>query len=281
VTKRIAHIINPVKVGKNSDLYAAQPITFATMKTARDFAREKVDVQLYTAQYPEDRSFVPEGFEPTPDLDRSVMDVGSFEEKRKLPLIKDILDRLYEATEADYMIYTNVDIALMPHFYLAVDEIIDEGRDGFVINRRTITDVRKSVEEIPLMYASIGKPHPGHDCFVFRRDAYESFKLGASCVGVSLVGRVLLFNLVCHSKQFAEFNEHLTFHIGDDRAWDSGRYADYAAHNRQEALKVLKELEGEFGSLEEHEFLRPFVRDVLGKGPGIIAKTAHLLSRKK
>lgn len=279
--KEIAHIINPVKVGKSSDLYAAQPVTFATMRAAREFAREKVAVHLYAAQYPEDRSFVPNGFEPTPDLDRSVMDIGSFEEKRKLPLIKDILDRLYEAGKADYMVYTNVDIALMPHFYLAVDKLIDEGHDAFVINRRTIPDSHKRVDEIPLMYAALGKPHPGHDCFVFKRDAYGKFKLGSSCVGVSLVGRVLLFNLFCYSKGFAEFNEHLTFHIGDDRAWDSGRYADYAAHNRREALKVLRELESEFGTLEEHEFLRPFVRDVLGKGPGIIAKTAHLLSRKK
>ncbi|MCR4288341.1 MAG: hypothetical protein NUW09_10065, partial [Deltaproteobacteria bacterium] len=174
--RKIAHIINPVKAAKTSDLFVAQPVTFETMRVAREFARGKVAVELYTAQYPEDRSFVPDGFQPTRDLDRSVMDLGSFREKRKLPLIKDILDRLYEAVDAEYMIYTNVDIALMPHFYLAVDKFIDEGHDAFVINRRTISGRRKLVKDIPLMYAELGKPHPGHDCFVFRRDAYGKFK---------------------------------------------------------------------------------------------------------
>lgn len=267
--RKIAHIINPVKAAKTSDLFVAQPVTFETMRAAREFARGKVAVELYTAQYPEDRPFVPEGFTPTRDLDRSVMDLGSFREKRKLPLIKDILDRLYEAVDAEYMIYTNVDIALMPHFYLAVDKFIDEGHDAFVINRRTISGRRKLVKDIPLMYAELGKPHPGHDCFVFRRDAYGKFKLGLPCVGVSLVGRVLIMNLFCHSKRFREFSgEHLTFHIGDDRSWMSARLSDYAEHNRKEALAVLAELEKEFGKLEDREFIAPLVKDLKG-GAGL------------
>ncbi|MFZ2196370.1 MAG: hypothetical protein WAV13_01465, partial [Thermodesulfovibrionales bacterium] len=242
--RKIAHIINPVVVNEKSDLFIAQPVTFATMISARDFARGKVDVFLYTAQFPEDRPLVTADFRATPDLERSVLDLGPFRKKRKLPFIKDILDRLYEAApESEYLIYTNVDIALQPQFYVAVNAFIDEGHDAFAINRRTISKQYQSVEEIPLMYSEEGESHPGWDCFVFKREAYPRFILGDICVGANLIGTVLLFNLLCTSRNFMEFkNEHLTFHLGDDREWKTGEYSDYAAHNLRQTEKIISEL---------------------------------------
>ena len=38
----IAHIINPVQAGVSSDLHTAQPVTFESMKRAKDFAAEKI-----------------------------------------------------------------------------------------------------------------------------------------------------------------------------------------------------------------------------------------------
>ncbi len=38
---KLAHIINPVAVQGSSDLFIAQPITFETMKVARNFAIKK------------------------------------------------------------------------------------------------------------------------------------------------------------------------------------------------------------------------------------------------
>jgi len=87
--RKIAHIINPVIVKESSDLFIAQPITFETMRIAQEFARGHVDVALYSAQYPEDRPIIPEWFQMTPDLDRSILNIGSFHAKRKLPLVKD------------------------------------------------------------------------------------------------------------------------------------------------------------------------------------------------
>jgi len=113
ITVKIAHIINPVKVEKTSDLYVAQPITFETMRRARDFAAGRVEVTLYTAQFKEDREFIPSIFNKTRDLERSVLDLGTFKIKRKLPILKDILDRLFQASDADYFIYTNTDFGLM------------------------------------------------------------------------------------------------------------------------------------------------------------------------
>ncbi len=255
----IAHIINPVIVPSSSDLFRAQPITFKTLKTAKEFAAREVDVTLFTTQFPEDRAFVPEGFRVLRDLDRSILDFGQFHQNRKLPLLKDILDRLYEASEAEYLIYTNVDIAVMPHFYLAVNRLLKKGHDGIVINRRTISKDHED-DDLPLMYAEIGDDHPGHDCFIFRRDAYPRYVLGNVCIGVLFVGRALICNLACHANNFMEFKqEHLTFHIGDDRVAHKQLYEDYTGHNRREWLQSLTELESRLGSFDENTPVWPYL----------------------
>src|SRR5712692_535207 len=109
---KLAHLVNPVIVPPTSDLYVAQPITFESMRVAREFARDQVQVTLLSAQFPEDCAMVPPFFHGTRDLNRSILDLRNFRVCRKLPLLKDLLDRLYEESDADYLIYTNVDIAL-------------------------------------------------------------------------------------------------------------------------------------------------------------------------
>ena len=245
-------MINPVIVDKASDLYAAQPITFETMKTAKKFAAGKVEVDLFTAQYAEDRALIPDGFHLTPDLERSVLDLGNFQKKRKLPLLADILDRLYAATDAEYLIYTNVDIAVLPYFYVTVNALIEQGYDSFVINRRTVETIYDSPAEIPLMYAEVGNKHPGFDCFVFKREAYPQYKLGGVCLGIPWIDHVLIMNLVCHARNFSVFRKlHATFHLGDSQAWLKEKYADYYAYNKAEAEKVVSALERTHGPLEE------------------------------
>jgi hypothetical protein len=247
----IAHIVNPVAVKPTSHLAIVQPITFETMRIARALAADRIAVRLFSAQYPEDHSIVPSDFQRTPDLEKSVLDYGSFRKERKLPLIKHILDRLYDSTDAEYLAYTNVDIGLLPYFYLAVGHFIDAGYDAFVINRRTISDRFRDLKEVPLMYAEIGAAHRGWDCFVFPRDAYPDYELGSVCVGAPRVGLALIANLVAHARSFREFkDEHLTFHLGNDRPWGRSPYSDYADHNARESLRVLTTLEGRLGPFE-------------------------------
>lgn len=262
--RKFAHIINPVVVKESSDLYAAQPVTFETLRVARKLAQGSVDVTLLSAQYEEDRKVVPDFLRTTPDLTHSVLDFGEFKRKRKFPILKDILDRMYDAApDAEYLVYTNVDIALMPGFYLALDALIGEGFDAFVINRRTITDRYKRVEEIPLMYSESGESHPGHDCFVFRRDAYPGFRLCNVCIGINWVGRALIYNLVCHAQNFKEFKrKHLTFHLGNDKTWKKDEYTDYVAHNKRELLKILAELERQYGPFDRNGPLFSYLTDV-------------------
>jgi hypothetical protein len=250
---KIVHIIHPGIVHPASDLVIAQPITFETMRIAREFAQQTADVKLYSIQYhDEERVSLPGCFIRVPDLTRSVTDIKTFKKRRKLALIKDILDALFDAAgDAEYMIYTNVDIALQPYFYHAVSQIINQGYDAFVINRRTISDRYSALDEIPLMYAEIGESHPGYDCFVFRRDVYPKFKLGTICIGTAWIGRTLLANLVTYATKFKEFrNKHVTFHIGNSLPWRSNEYQDYFRENWNEYLKIFQQLEAEHGEFE-------------------------------
>jgi hypothetical protein len=220
----IAHIVNPVIVPESSDLFIAQPITFETMRIAREFSKHSVSVFLFSAQYPEDHAIIPPYFKTTRDLDRSILDTDRQAGKRKLPLIRDILDRVYEISNADYFVYTNVDIGLRPEFYLAISDFVKGGHDAFSITRRTISPRFQSINDLPQIYLEEGKPHPGWDCFVFRRTIYPQFDLGNVCIGVPPIGRVLLCNCMRYAERFALFtDEHLTFHIGDDGAWKNTR----------------------------------------------------------
>lgn len=246
--RKIAHIINPVIVPTTSDLHIAQPITFASMFAAKEFASTAVAVELYTAQFPEDRAIIPDGFTITHDLNRSVLDIGSFHIQRKLPLMGDILNRLYNSTDAEYFIYTNVDIALMPSFYTSVNALIDVGFDSFVINRRTLQPHYTGIHELPLMYAEIGQSHPGYDCFIFKRSATPKFALDDICIGAPKIGMALIANMACNATKFKEFSDgvHLTFHIGNDRTWTNPDLQDYTNHNTRATERIRKILSSQY-----------------------------------
>ncbi len=245
----ISHIINPVIPDNTSDLSIAQPITIETMKAAKEFSKNQVNVNLYAIQdNNQTRIPLPEEFFKVPDLTRSIIDIKIFKQKRKLPLIKDILDALYESSNAEYMIYTNVDIALQPYFYLTAAAIAEQGYDAFIINRRTIPEKYKTIEEIPLMYAEIGEKHKGWDCFVFHRSLYPQFQLRNACIGAGWIGRIMITNMACFANRFTVFEDlHLTFHVGNRKAWQAPQWDDYLEHNKNECKKILEDFDRQYG----------------------------------
>lgn len=260
---KVAHVINPVIKDPSSDLYIAQPITFESMRVARQHAAGVIDVALFTVQFEEDRAIVPDGFTALDGLTRSVADLGSFRIPRKLPLLRDVVGICVEHTDAEYIVYTNVDIALMPYFYLTLNEIIRQGYDGFVINRRTISSKFKRVEEIPLMYAETGEPHPGFDCFVFRRDNYHKFRLAEICIGINWVGALLMVNLECYSANFKLFDHlHLTFHLGDDKVWSNPDFDDYREFNVRQAECALQAIVRDIGTNENKPWAKIMEQEI-------------------
>lgn len=248
---RFAHVVNPVKIGSSSDLCVAQPITFESMRVAQQMAKScSVEVRLCAVNFPEDDAIVPPFFECKKHLERSVLDVGTFSIPRKLPLIKDILDSATAATDADYIIYSNVDIAVVPSFYLSLDTLISEGWDAFMITRRTLSKNYKTASQLWRMYADLGAGHPGNDCFVFRREAYSNYDLGNACIGMQYIAKVVGLNLILHAQRFQQFKDlHLTFHIGDDRVWDAQKWADYSTHNLNVFRRLLRQYNQELSKL--------------------------------
>jgi hypothetical protein len=237
----LTHIINPINVPETSDLFVAQPVTFETLKRAKEFAKQEVKVHLITTQFPEDHSIIPEFFTKTKNLDRSVLDFGTFEKIRKLPMLQDILDRAVDYhSEADYIIYTNVDIAVQPHFYSFIKQKIEEGYDAFVINRRTV-GAGHTLKTLAEAYAEIGEAHPGYDCFVFKKDHYADYFLDHICVGAVYVGLALYLNLRLCSTSFLEVpNQKLTFHIGNDQIWKDESNLPFENFNK-EAFEKIKD----------------------------------------
>lgn len=235
----IAHIINPVKVKRTSDLFYAQPITFESLRTAKAYVQGKVKIELFTAQFEEDVEIIPSYFTQTPMLTRSAPDLAEFSIYRKLPLIRDILQRLYEATNSEYLIYTNADIGVVPFFYETIQHYINQGHDAFIINRRRISSRYRMPEELPAIIAEVGLPHPGFDCFVFHRNLYPYLKLGHICVGVPFIEISLSHNLFCFAQNFILLHDkHLTFHIGREviKDWADKEYVKF---NKKEFAEII------------------------------------------
>jgi hypothetical protein len=244
---KLLHVINPVLVGESSDLFVAQPVTFESMRVAKAtaaFFDSGLAIELLATCYPEDVAIVPDYFSVDTSLTRSVLDLKTFEKNKKLPLLIDILTAAYRhAPDADFILYTNVDIAVMPSFYTFIAAKIRNGVDAMVINRRTIPKEFTKVNELPLMYSLIGESHPGYDCFIFKRSIVPSLCLHNIIVGARKVGLALYLNLRCFSKAFEELDAiHATFHIGDDKAWNNKMYNEFFAHNQSEYRKVFEDL---------------------------------------
>lgn len=212
---KICHILNPVKVNKTHDLYIAQPITFASMRAARNLTVESDRPDFLALGYPEDREVFPEGFRTALLPERSIRDVVHEPGAAKLPLLHDILRTAYENTDAEYIVYTNVDIAVQPAFYPFVQQKIAEGHDGFAINRRRIPAGRFTPDDLGYLYTLKGKSHPGFDCFIFRRELIPQMCTGTVCTGIPFVEATLAHNLFALCRDFRLYDrELLTFHLG-------------------------------------------------------------------
>lgn len=248
---RVAHIINPVKVNEKSDLHVAQPVTFETMLRSKHNSPFSDQIELYTTQFEEDKEIIPDGFRVLSNLERSVLDMNPKLKKRKLPLIADILEKVKETGNPDYVIFTNMDIALMPYFYDAVLLYLEKGHDALVINRRRISDRYKTIVELPLMYSDMGKSHPGFDCFVMKTELLDRFILGNICVGISFLEATLVHNIFSFAQNPLYIPDaHLTFHIGMDVLVP--RNNDFYKHNRTDFFENI------YPQLKPHFELKKF-----------------------
>ncbi len=219
---KVSHIINPINDIDKPDLRYIQAVTFESIRNALRFNNcsiPQVSFSICSTQYPEDHVSIPSFIQKLSDLDQSVLDINERLEGKKLPLIKDILNIGVQETESDYLIYTNIDIALQPHFYDFVAHKIINGHDAIVINRRRIPFKAKPAEQasqsLTNYYGIIGRSHPGFDCFIIKRSVLEQFILNNICIGISFLETALIHNIAAFSKNpLYVLDQHLTFHLG-------------------------------------------------------------------
>ena len=235
----LTHILNPVKVTPVHDLYVAQPITFASMRHAASGlpAEERPDLVCLT--YPEDDEMVPPGFRTVRLPDRSIKNVLGMESGAKLPLLADILQTAYACTRSEYIVYTNADIAVQPGFYRFIYDELAKGYDCLIINRRRIPAGNFTPDDLPKLYPIKGKPHPGFDCFVFRRALIPHMELGSICIGIPFVEATLAHNLFALAGRPKLYDkEFQTFHLGMEIFKKRNKTLYW--HNRRQFFKHIK-----------------------------------------
>jgi hypothetical protein len=239
------HVVNPVIVPETSDLFVAQPIVFASMLRAREVARPDIDVTCVAACYPEDRALAPAQFIERTLPARSLRDLLPWIGVRKLPFLHDILVQAADATEADYLVYTNADIILHKTFYQRVAALLATGLESLTITRRTVEASYSASDALAAIEAEPGSPHPGFDCFVLPWAAVHTLDLGRLCIGLQGWEGPLIGNLLLHARPFAIFrDEHVTFHLGREQAWKHGHPRAHRINdaNCREGCRVLRRL---------------------------------------
>lgn len=230
---RFVHLINPFACPAGSTADRVQASTYASMHRAHNHAAEPSHVDMLAVAFPEDKDYASSHFEQLTLLRRSILDVAEFKVPRKLPLLFDILSAEHPlVSAADYLIYTNSDICLMPGFYQFVKVLVNLGFDTVTINRRVIAHYSLQDMFMPLADADYGESHCGFDCFIFPASMVSQFFKTDACLGIRWVMRSLLYNLFALSKKMLVLTDvHMTYHLGDDKQWSNPAFSDYTRFN--------------------------------------------------
>jgi len=201
------------------------------------------------------------------------MDVvrGNFTSRRRLPLLQDLLRvGLDEAKthSVDFVIFSNIDINVMPHFYAIVREML-LCHKTFFINRVEIpeTEVTNIAQfhrgselsrpipsklidlrsiDVAFEYAmAFSQLHPGYDCFVVASELLEKVAnlVGNVFVGYPPAGSILAeaarsVDRLCVTARRIPG----TFHVGSRNGeWQGGDAAQYIEFNGQLAKLARKQ----------------------------------------
>jgi hypothetical protein len=210
------HIVNPFASAAGSRNRKIQEISLQSIREASRFADPEQQPKLIAVSLPENDLPDLSGFQLLDPLTLSVQQEKGMESFPALPFIREILERGIAVDDSEYLIYTNMDIVLLPHFYRCVAQWVKEKPDAIIINRRRISDtfLDKPLEKI---WAEVGKPHPGFDCFVLKKELIRAFILDDICIGIPFLEVSLMHNIFAFAKNYhLHTSLHLTTHIGED-----------------------------------------------------------------
>ena len=246
---KLGHIINVTEIDetkKSSYLHIAQPVTLQSMVNACNSARDQLDIELVAIKHHAECIQVPDRFILAPNIEKYAWEyipgLRNVMPQRPLPRLADIISGLYAVSDAEYFIYTNLDIGLFDNFYLVVKAIIDKGYDAFCINRIDLPKLHNGVlldvSNMDLFPRIAGRKHIGIDCFIFRREIVPQLELGNVYIGYPPVGMVLKTQIEKTAKKFAWFKDiAVTYHLGNDTPWKNNTSPYYMENfNQAEGL---------------------------------------------
>lgn len=240
---KIAHIINPFIAPASSDLAIAQPITFESIRLAKEKAKDIIDVEVLAACYKEDAKLAPGFMKKSSFLQKSVLDEFNFEKKIKYPFIAEILEKEINESDAEFIIYSNIDIGLYRDFYIKVNELLNQGFDALIINRRRIESIYTKPSELEKIFTQEGKSHPGFDCFVFQRTLFKKMCFENICIGVPFFEISFSQNLFHLAKKYKIIQTNdFTFHMGIE-IFKRRAPKEYLIYNRNEFRKLIIKLD--------------------------------------
>lgn len=254
------HIINPFPCPEDSEHGIASRITYESLRVAAGkAARHGIQIEVHAVVLPGDEIAIKPPARFTGLLDRTVQDIHPMTPKRPFPLIADILRTGAESSNCDYLIFTNMDIAVQPDFYAQLHEIVETRfapGTPFIIYRRNLSSRYNSVDQLPEMYRQPGEIAYGYDCFVFPRSYVAQLDLGNCCIGAAHFDYLLFIALDAVSGFRAQrINDlSLTFHIGNDIAWSS--QINYIEHNLAESLAAIRRMRAKFDIPANSSFAR-------------------------
>lgn len=254
------HLINPFPCPEDSEHGIASRITYASLCLAADEAAKRgIRVEVNAVVLPGDEIAIKSPAKLAGYLNRTVQDVHPMAPKRPFPLIADILLTGAESSNCDYLIFTNMDIAVQPSFYVQLQEIIEqrfESGTPFTVYRRNISSHYNRIEQLPEMHRQAGQIAYGYDCFVFPASYVSQLDLGNCCIGAAHFDYLLFIMLDAVSGFRARrVNDlPLTFHIGNDIAWSS--QIDYIEHNLTESLAAIQRMRSRFDIPDDSNFAR-------------------------
>ena len=220
------------------DMERAMGVTVFSMQRAKAYAAEQgVRVKLMRARQDVEEHALPQAFVEAQFLNRSHRDHVSQIFGRhwnvntpRLPFLSDILWRAFEESTADYVVYHNLDISLMPDFYVKVNALLNTGMDALQLTRIgvefpgaahgffNVTDMAGIYE----MRDDRLEAHPGADMFIFPRHWVPFLDIGDTHVGCAPIGTILWDELIrlsrtCAVKVVGRPCSKFTFHLNGDR----------------------------------------------------------------
>lgn len=262
------HVLNPFPARAGSEHAIASRITWQSLRVAHQQAVEQgIEVNCRAAILRGDEAAVESPVSQTLYLPRSVQDVATLLPRRPLPLIGDILNVGSQDVTTSHLIFSNMDIALRPGFYVSLRDMI-AGSIGqltpFTVPRINI-DPSLADASLATMYAAPGSLGRGYDCFVLPIGLVPLLDLGTCCIGAPHFDNLLVMELdvLAPGGVKASGVEPLTFHLGNDFAWAA--MIDYVEHNLSECMQAIARMRQRYaipdGSLFDRVDRRHFRRN--------------------